>query len=306
MTSRRSPEGRGRIAVADRLGERGEVGLDPEVLGGAAAGDPEAGLDLVEDQQRPELLGDRPDALVEALLGQDPLGVAEDRLDDHRGDVVALGLEHPAEGGQVVVGHRDHRLGDRLGNAPAPGQVDRVVAVAQLVHVVGQDADQGVVVDAVVLALELDDLLAAGVGPGDPHQVHRGFGARDGHPGHLDPAGDLADQLTGPDLILAGQREADAQAHPLVDVVVDARVGVAEHDRPVAEAQVDVLVAVHVPDPAALAPIDVDRVLAPCPEVRIGAAGHGLERPVVELGLAFALEGRRWADGGFGGHGSLR
>ena len=31
------------------------------------------------------------------VLGHDPLGVAEDRLDDHRGDVVALLLEEPAE-----------------------------------------------------------------------------------------------------------------------------------------------------------------------------------------------------------------
>ena len=72
------------------------------------------------------------------------------------------------------------------------------------------------------------------------------------------------------------EREADAPAHPLVDVVVDALVAVAEDDRPVAHPQVDELVAVDVPDAAALAPIDVDRVLAPGPEVRVGAAGQRL------------------------------
>ena len=210
------------------------------------------------------------------------------------------------ERGQVVIGHRDDRLGDRLGDAPTPGQADRVLAVAKLAHVVGQDADQGVVVDAVVLALELDDLRPAGVAPGDPHRVHRGLGARDGHPDHLHPAGDLLDQLAGPDLVLARQREADAPAHPLVDVVIDALVRVAEHDRAITHPQVDVLVLVQIPDPATLAPIDVDRVLAPRPEVRVGAAGHRLQGALVERGLPLALEGRSRADGGFGGHESLR
>ena len=83
-------ERRGRVAVAHRLGERAEIGRDAEELGGAAAGEPEPGLDLVEDQQDPELLGQGAHLLVEALLRHDPLGVAEDRLDDDRGDLLAV------------------------------------------------------------------------------------------------------------------------------------------------------------------------------------------------------------------------
>ena len=120
-------EGGGRVAVAHRLGVRGEVRRDPEVLGRAAAGEPEPGLDLVEDQQDPELLGQRAHRLVEARLGHDPLGVAEDRLDDDRRDVLALALEEPAQDVDVVVAGRDDRLGDGVGDAAAPGQADRVV-----------------------------------------------------------------------------------------------------------------------------------------------------------------------------------
>ena len=87
----------GRVAVAHRLGVGREVRRDAEELGRAAAGEAEPGLDLVEDQQDPELLGQGPHRLVEARLGHDPLGVAEDRLDDDRGDVVALALEEPAQ-----------------------------------------------------------------------------------------------------------------------------------------------------------------------------------------------------------------
>ena len=39
-----------RRAAAERLGERDHVGQDAEALGGAAGGDRQAGLDLVEDQ----------------------------------------------------------------------------------------------------------------------------------------------------------------------------------------------------------------------------------------------------------------
>ena len=99
-------------------------------------------------------------------LRQDALGVAEDRLDDDRGDVLALALEEPAQEVDVVVAGRDDRVRDGVRDAAAPGQVDRVVLVAELRHVVRRDADQRVVVDAVVLALELHDLVAAGVGRG--------------------------------------------------------------------------------------------------------------------------------------------
>ena len=294
---------RRRVAVAHRLGVRREVRGHPEELGGATAGEPEAGLHLVEDQQRPEFLRQRPDRLVEARLGHDRLGVAEDRLDDHAGDVGAVALEDPAKHVHRVVAGRDHRPADGLRDAPAPRQGDRVLLVAELRHVVRGDADQGVIVDAVVLALELHDLVAAGVCPGDAHRVHRGLGAGHGHPGLLDPAGQLLDELDRADLVLARQREADALPHPLVDVVVDPVVAVAEDHRAVAHAKVDELVAVDVPDRAALASIDVDGALAPCPEVRVRAAREALERALVERQLALPAKGRRGAGRGrFGRH----
>ena len=55
-----------RVAVAHRLGVRGEVRRDAEELGRAALGEAEAGLDLIEDQQDAELLGQGPHRLVEA------------------------------------------------------------------------------------------------------------------------------------------------------------------------------------------------------------------------------------------------
>ena len=115
-------ERRRRIAVAHRLGVRREVGLDAEELGGAAAGEAEPGLDLVEDQQDPELLGERPHRLVEPGLGHDALGVAEHRLDDDRGDLLALALEEAAQEVDVVVAGRDDRVRDGARDPAAPRQ----------------------------------------------------------------------------------------------------------------------------------------------------------------------------------------
>ena len=262
----------------------------------------EAGLDLIEDQQDAELLGQRPHRLVEAGLGHDPLGVAEDGLDDDRGDLLAALLEQRPERLDLVVAGRDDRVGHGVRDASAPGQADRRVGVAELGHVVRRDADQGVVVDAVVLALELHDLVAAGIGARDAHGVHRGLGPGDGHPRLVHPAGQLLDQLHRPDLVLGREREADPAAHPLVDVVVDPIVTVAEDDRAVAHPQVDVLVPIEVPDHAALATVDVDRVLAPCPEVRVGAAGHRLQRARVERGLGRPAKARDGRGDGLCGH----
>ena len=195
---------------------------------------------------------------------------------------------------------------DLLRDAAAPGERDGVVRVAELAHVVGPDADQRVVVDAVVLALELHDLRPAGVGPGDAHRVHRRLGAGHGHPRLADPRVELLDELHRADLVLAREREADAAAHPLVDEVVDAVVAVPEDHRAVAEAQVDVLVAVDVPDHAALAAVHVDRVLAPRAEVRIRAARQRLQRTPVHGELLAPVEGGRRSRRGFGRHDASR
>ena len=53
-------------------------------------------------------------------LGMIALGVAEHRLDDDRGDLVALALEQAAQEVDVVVAGRDDRVGDRSRDAPRP------------------------------------------------------------------------------------------------------------------------------------------------------------------------------------------
>ncbi len=85
-------------------------------------------------------------------------------------------------------------------------------------------------------------------------------------------------------------------------MVIDPLVVVTEDDRAVAHAQVDVLVAVDVPDATALAPIDVDGVVAPGPEVGVRPTGEGPQGTLVHRRLGGAPKCGRGAGGGLGGH----
>ena len=65
-------------------------GVDAEALARAAGRDAEAGHHLVEDQQRAVLVGERAQRREEAGIGRDEARVADDRLDDDRGDAAGV------------------------------------------------------------------------------------------------------------------------------------------------------------------------------------------------------------------------
>ena len=70
------------------------------------AGPPEAGLDLVGDQQDPVLAGDLAQPRQEARRRHDVAALAEDRLDDDRRDVLGVDelVERQVELGLPVAG----------------------------------------------------------------------------------------------------------------------------------------------------------------------------------------------------------
>ena len=76
-------------ARGDALGGQQDVGLDAPVLDRPhLAGPTRARLDLVGDEQDAVLVADPPQALEEAVLGDDVAALALDRLDDDRRDLV--------------------------------------------------------------------------------------------------------------------------------------------------------------------------------------------------------------------------
>ena len=116
---------------------------------------------------------------------------------------------------------------------------------------------------AVVGAGELEELLAAGRGAGEPDRAHRRLGAGVDHPHHLDRGEAVADLGGELDLALGRRAEAGPSRGGVGDRRDHVRVGVAEDQRAPGADPVDVAVAVDVDQLEALAALDEDRVSRP-------------------------------------------
>ena len=234
--------------------------MTPQLLGRAAGGDREAGLDLVEDQDDAVAAGDVADGLEVARLREHDAEVHHRRLHDHAGGLAALlgeALDAALHRARVVERHGDREVDDGLRDARAVRQRREVLVVADLV-VLDADRDHHAVVVAVVGAEDLHDRLAAGRAAGDADRVHRGLGARVGEAplGQPPAAGKL---VADDDRVLGRRREVRAGGVALLDRGTDRRVGVALDHRAEAVVEVPHLVAVHIPHARAGAALEVDR-----------------------------------------------
>ena len=93
------------VARVHALGEGQHVRHHAVVLGREPrAGPPEAGHDLVEDEEDPVLVAERPQTADEPIRRDDEARAADDRLEKDRGDVLrALVPEHLFDVGQEIV-----------------------------------------------------------------------------------------------------------------------------------------------------------------------------------------------------------
>ena len=106
-----TPAERGeRQPAADDLAQDGQIGADAEPLLRAAAADPEAGDDLVEDEQRAGGVAERAQRLQEARLGRDDAHVPRDRLDEDRRETLAVALDRRGRGRSTSLYGRDDRV----------------------------------------------------------------------------------------------------------------------------------------------------------------------------------------------------
>ena len=115
---------------------------------------------------------------------------------------------------------------------------------------------------AVVAALELDHLVAAGVGPDQAQHSHAGFRAAVHETHHLN-AGDSVDHHLSQG-VLQGTRcsEAGALLDRLLQCCDHLGVGVAADCRPPAADVIDVLIAIYVRGIGTFNPIEHDRLTA--------------------------------------------
>ena len=109
------PDGGDRIAVGHGLGHGADVGPDAVKLLGAATGDAEAGLHLINDHEDAVLGAQLAHGSKELGLRGNAAAIAQDRLDQHRRDIVRVRLQHGLETIGVIVGHLPEQLADQLG-----------------------------------------------------------------------------------------------------------------------------------------------------------------------------------------------
>ena len=267
---------RARRTATDRLGDAGDVRGHAIELLGAAQRHPEAGDDLVEDEHHAVLVADAAQALEEARHRRDDAGVAQDRLGEHTGELVAVTLDQHLDGVDVVERRDHHGLLHGLWDTGARGQRTRELLRAPGSH--GRHVRVRMAVEeAVVAPLPLHDLVLAGVAAGQADGRLRGLRAGVGEAQLLDAGHGLHD--LAPDLVVELVREGVEHAtlgDLLHDRVDDGLRAVTEDHWAVADAPVDVGVAVDVEDVAGLATIHDYGPRADQPRVARLAAGDDL------------------------------
>src|SRR5207244_10199339 len=156
-------------AATDDLAERREVGPNAEALLRAAPRHAERDH-LVEDQHDAAALRLLAQPRQEALGGRDQPGVAEDRVDDERGDLLAVLREDLRA--RLLVVPREHDDVLEYGGWDAGRPRDRLGALAVAGGLrVRRYAHHHPVVGAMKGALELRDLRPAGEGARQSHRV---------------------------------------------------------------------------------------------------------------------------------------
>ncbi len=253
-------DGRERQAAADDLAVGGDVGAHAVELLRATGGHAEARDHLVEDQRSAALGGDFAQLLHEGRGLQGRVLVL-DRLDHDGRQFVSALAQHLQRLGAVVVKHQD--VFDRVGQDAWRGR--------QRTQLLGAAHDD-LVEDAVVAVVEDGDLLAARHSARDAHGAHHGFraGVAESHALH---ASELGDQLRD----IRCQRVLRADLDALVQLV-DHGLGdvfalVAQEVGAETREQVDVLVAINVPDARAFGPVCHDGVDQVFP-LRVEARDH--------------------------------
>ena len=226
----------------------------------AAVADPEAGDDLVEDEQGLLPRGDPAQALKVALGREDDAHVGRDRLDDDRGDAALVLPERGLHGRQVVERQHDGRRREGLRHAGGVGDAERGGARAR--------RDEEAVDVAVVAARELDDQVALGEGARGAHRAHVGLGAGAGHAQQLDRREGLLDGLGQLHLGHGRGAEGAAALEGALGRRDDLPAGVAEHQGAPGQAVIHEAPAVAGDEPGAGARPDEH-----------GRAAHGLEGP---------------------------
>ena len=194
---------------------------------------------------------ERTEPLEEARIRTDESRVPHHRLDDHRGDPLAMCIEHPFHCTEVVV-----RRGERIGGGPR--RDPRGIREPERRDAGARGHQEGITVP-VIAPLELEELRAPRRRACQAHRAHRGFGSARDEAHHLDRRHQRDDPLREIGLEGAGCPEAHPRAHLALHRLHDLRLRVAEDHRAPGEDEVHVALAIGVPHVGPLRPRDEAR-----------------------------------------------
>ena len=231
--------------------------MHAEIFAGAAPAEFRAGFHFVENQQRAVFVADLAQAFQEAGLRHAEADVHQNRFENDRGNLAGIFFEAALDRGEIVE-RGNHNVGDRrFRHAQTAGDRCWIVDVA-IVGSVRLHADQSAVMQAVVGAFELDDLVASGSGASQANRVHGGFGAAVAEAAHLDRKA-VADFFREFPLHVVRHAEHGAGGEALLDGLHHRRMAMSGHERAEGQVVVDVFVAVEVAKLAAAGLFHEDR-----------------------------------------------
>ena len=206
----------------------------------------------------------------EAGLRRNHTHVGSHRFHDHRRHLSGIGLQQYFHAAQIIIACRQRIPGNFRGNTC------RIRCAAG--QCAGTGFHQHGIRMAVIAAGEFDNFAAARCAPGKTQGRHNRFRAGVDHTHHLD-AGHVTHQLCHIHLCRRRRAEAQALADGFTHGLLHRFTAVAQNQRPPGANEVNVFLAVHVPDVAAKAPIQESGVgahTAAGPHRRIHTAGHDL------------------------------
>ena len=270
-----APAERGhRQPAADDLAQGRQVRGDAIPLLGAPWRDAKRD-DLVEDQEDAELQRHISQPPEELRRGGDHASRSDDRFEDDGGQPRALAADDPLRRVGVVEREDDHLLQRPLRRPDRVRARSRVFRRPRL-RQRGMRAHLGVVVGAVIATFDARDLRSASEGASKSNREHRRLGPRAAESNRIEAGHAPAEELRELDLHRVRGGEARPPRRLITDRLEDLRMRVAEDHRRVVADHVDALDAVNVPDAAAFAALDVERIGV---EVGRGASRAAWHRP---------------------------
>src|SRR2546428_1960453 len=251
-------EGSQRQTAADGLGQADHVRLHAKKVARAAPRELGAGFHFVKNQQRTIRGANIAQPLQKAGLRQAQSDVHQDGLENDGGDLAGILLEAILDALQIVEAGDGNNLERSFRHATAAGNGIGRIRIA-VVSLLGLDADKRSVMQSVVRAFELQNLVATRGGARDAAGVHGDFRAAGAESHHIDRIA-LANFFRKLPFLLVGHAEGCAFMQFLFDGLYHGVVAKPPHPRPVAQGVINVLVAIDVMNAAAFAILDKNRV----------------------------------------------